>query len=152
MLTKLRQGDPRWKDEKLGDSPLTIGRFGCTITCLSMGTEYFHSVNRRIGYKLPPALAKSLLFTSGGLLIWSSLASIGLRRENRFYGRQDGVIQEALKNPLKICLLEVNSSHWVLATGKSLLGGYNILDPLYGDSSTTRRYKLITGGCVITIA
>lgn len=153
----ISQRDPKWSKDKIGNTNLTIGRFGCTICSISMGTEYFSKIVNSVHRKLPSALAKSLLFTSGGLLIWSSLSSIGLSLKSRLdvdktsKEKIDQEIKQGLLNPLTICLIEVDHAHWVLGIGKSLLGGYTILDPWDGKKTTTRKYKSITGCAIITI-
>lgn len=144
--TLLSQRDPLWAGEYLGKSNSTVGRYGCTITSISMGTGYFNKWNS------PKQLAKELEYTTDGLLIWGSLPKVTIfKLEKRFYGQKDELIQEALKNPRKICLIQVENYHWVLATGKSLLGGYKMNDPWFGDKSTTKRYKSITGGAVLVL-
>lgn len=140
----LSQRDPRWASEYLGKSKSTVGRYGCTITSIAMGTYYFKQ------YLDPKFLARNLSFTLEGLLMWTSLPKVTcFKLEKRFFGQQDAVIQEALKNPKKIVLIQVENYHWVLGLGKALLGGYRISDPWFGDYATTKRYKSITGGAVL---
>lgn len=144
--TLLSQRDPLWAGEYLGKSNSTVGRYGCTVTSISMGTGYFNN------WKSPKELARELSFTSDGLLLWSSLPSATIfKLETRFYGQRDGLIRAALAHPKKICLIQVENYHWVLATGRNLLGGYRINDPWFGDKSTTKRYKSITGGAVLIL-
>lgn len=142
----LGQRDPRWAREYLGQSTSTVGRYGCTITSISMATDAF------MQWRTPKELARTLSFTKDGLIIWSSLPEkTCFKLERRFYRQQDAVIQEALANPKKVCLIQVENYHWVLATGKSIFGGYRIADPWFGDRSTTKRYKSITGGAVLVL-
>jgi len=145
MLT-LSQRDKRWGGEYLGKSNSTVGRYGCTITSISMATDFFKQ------WKNPQKLARELTFTKDGLLVWSRLPKATcFKLEARFYGQKDNIIQEALRHPRKVVLIQVENYHWVLGTGKSLFGGYNIADPWFGDRSTTRRYKSITGGAVLVL-
>jgi hypothetical protein len=144
MLT-IGQRDPRWSEIKLGDSVCTVGRYGCLITDISMALYYYKK------YISPGILARILDFTPGGLLLWDSLSTVGLKLTKRGYGRNDSDIQSALKNPATVCILQVQGNHWVLATGNRLLGGYNIADSWFGDRSTTGRYgNNITGYAVIS--
>ena len=130
---------------KLGESVCTVGRYGCLITGISMFLDYFGR------YKDPGLLASILEFTKDGLILWGSLHRVGLKLDKRGYGRNDSDIQAALKNPATVCILQVQGNHWVLATGKRLLGGYNIADPWFGDRSTTGRYgNSITGYAIIS--
>lgn len=142
----LSQRDPRWASDYLGQSNSTVGRYGCTITSISMGAGYFNV------WKSPKELAKELSFTKDGLLIWGSLPNVtDFKLETRFYGQRDDLIKGALAHPKKFCLIQVENYHWVLATGKNLFGGYKINDPWFGDKSTTKRYKSITGGAVLVL-
>lgn len=142
----LSQRDPIWANDKLGQSQSTVGRYGCTITSISMGTDYFKS------WKTPKELAKELKYTNEGLLLWDSLPSATcFKLEKRFYGQQDHLIREALGSQKKIALIQVENYHWVLALGKNIFGGYKIADPWFGDTSTTKRYKSITGGAILVL-
>ena len=142
----LGQRNPLWAEEKLGKSNSKVGRYGCVITSLSMALDYFGR------YKDPGYLARNLAFTGDGLLLWGSLPkSTCLTLETRFFGRRDDLIQEALKNPRKVVLIQVENYHWVLGLGRNLFGGYRIADPWFGDKSTTKRYKSITGGAVLKL-
>ena len=134
--------------QKMGNSNFTIARYGCLLTDITVGYDWFFKQTLT-----PPEIDSKLQFDTNGCLVWGSLSNIGLKLTNRVQGRNDTVIIEAIKNPNEICCIQVNSSHWVLALGKSLLGGYNIFDPWFGDYSTTRRYSNnITGCAVITKA
>lgn len=139
----LSQRDPRWASKFLGKSKSTVGRYGCTITSISMLLDYFKK------YKNPGFLADNLVFTKEGLIIWGSLPTVGFQLEKRFYGNDTTLIDAALKHPNKGVIIQVENYHWVLGLGKSIFGGYRIADPWFGDISTTRRYKSITGGAVI---
>lgn len=138
----LSQRDPTWSNVKLGQSNLTVGRFGCTTVSISMLTDYFGS------YKAPSFLAtKGLQYTKEGLLIWSSINSLScMSFEKRLYNRNDTEIMTSLKDPMKACILEVEGRHWVVAVRKSILPDrYVILDPWFGDKASSKRYKTITG-------
>lgn len=133
------QRDPRWSQNKIGQTNLTIGRFGCTITSIADLSTYF-------GDNLTPAdVANKIQFTSDGLILWNSCKFGHFEFERRSYALYDFDIRDALKDPDKAVILEVEHDHWVAATGISILGGYNIADPWFGDFSTTRRYRQITG-------
>ena len=141
MIT-LSQRDSRWSQIKLGDSPLTVGRYGCTTTCVSMLTDYFKC------FVDPGAMAKERLrFTSGGLLIWSSVNFPRMKFEKRLYSRNDAeIVKSLLRDPNRAVIFEVDYSHWVVATGKlPWTDIYTIADPWRGDRSLSTRYKRITG-------
>ena len=145
-MKTLSQRDPRWSWKKLGQSQASVGRYGCTVTSISMGTDYFNK------WEDPGELAETLSFTLDGSILWASLPlKTCLKLETRFYGQKDDLIQEALKNPKKVVLIQVENYHWVLGLGRNLFGGYRIADPWFGDKSTTKRYKSITGGAVLVL-
>lgn len=125
-----------WADDKLGASSLSVGRYGCTSTAISMLSDYF-------GHYVSPAdIAKHKEFyTKDGLILWIKLKFEGFGFEKRLYGRNDAEIQISLKDPKKACILEVQGKHWVVCTGKDILGRYKIADPWFGDLSTMSRYK-----------
>lgn len=150
----LKQCSPAWKNTKLGQSRWTICQKGCVVTSLSMLSDYFRS------FKDPNWMAKNLKFTKSsvpnldGLLLWGSIntSALPFNFEWRSYGLDENRINEALKNPNKAALLNVNGgSHWVLATSKIFfLGmfGYIAADPETG----TRHFfskKSITGSSIM---
>jgi len=68
------QRDPRWKYIKLGTSNLTIGGYGCAITCLAMLLNSF-------GYDETPETVNQKLiaykgYVSGNLLNWTVVPRI----------------------------------------------------------------------------
>lgn len=139
----LSQRDQAWANTKMGNSSLTIGRWGCCITAISMLTDYFGA------YKAPSFLAtKGLQYTKDGLVIWSSVNNLaGMAFEKRLYGRNDAEIGISLKDPLRACILEVEGRHWVTVMKKTLFGNsYIVADPWFGDKcDVLKRYKTITG-------
>lgn len=149
MLTLLSQRDKRWSEKKLGPSPLTVGRYGCTTTAICMGLGAF-------GFKVTPdQIAKDTkAYTKDGLVIWQNLKLPGgFRMRARLQGRNDAAILASLRSPDEFVVLQVgNGSHWVLATGKTLFGNdYRIADPWSGDRSTAcGRYKNVTGSAHFT--
>jgi ABC-type bacteriocin/lantibiotic exporter with double-glycine peptidase domain len=141
MLTYC-QRDPRWATHEIGLSGLTIGRYGCTITCVAMLASYF-------GQILTPSAVENLLkFTPQGLIIWKSADFSKFRFENREHCQDNYNISAALKDPKRAVILEVSHhSHWVVATGWQEEGYcYKIADPWFGDHSNMVRYgNNITG-------
>ena len=141
---QLCQRDSRWASARLLPSTLTIGRYGCTSTCVCMVASYFkcfvtpeNAVNTRNFY------------TKDGLILWNKLNWPNFKPLQRFYSQDDKLIEEALKNPDKHVILNVASgSHWVLPTSKTLWGNdYKIIDPWDGSICNAKgRYKNINGG------
>ncbi len=136
----LSQRDPSWSAVKIGASNLTIGRYGCTVTCMSMLTDFFGN------WGTPKQIAEHKeWFTKDGLVKWTALKLKAMDFEKRLYGRNDAEIDISLKDPNKACILEVEHHHWVVCLGKDLFGRYRIADPWFGDKASITRYKSITG-------
>lgn len=141
------QRDPRWAQLEVGKSGQTIGRIGCTLTCIADLSTYF-------GDNLTPKDVNALCkFTDGGLIIWRSVVFNSFRFLMRGYIRSDREIADAIADPNKAVILEVaNRSHWVVATG--VTWPYNIFkiaDPIKGDRATMDRYKNnITGYAIFS--
>lgn len=142
----LSQRDQRWSQIKLLPSNLTIGRYGCTTCCISMLSDYFgcfESPDRIIG--------KEVKYTKDGLVIWSSINFPKFTFRERFYGQDNQKILEALKNPKKAVILNVNDGqHWVVGLSKTLIGNdYLAADPWNGKKiSVLKTYRNITGGAI----
>ena len=146
MIT-ISQQDSRWAKETLGNTPYTIGRWGCLMTVLTMiRNEIFKSV------MTPTQAAKKLQFTPGGLVIWSSLKDINLKLVNRMGFRHDVIIQAAYRSKDQYVALQVNNNHWVWLIGRRLpFLGYRIVDPWTGSICYTNRYHdNITGFAVVS--
>ena len=143
MIKPLSQRDPKWSLNKLGISDLTVGRYGCTTTCISMLSEYFKC------YQRPDQLAtKTLNYTKDGLILWKSIDNLAhMKFEKRLYGRNDAEIMESLKDPNKAVIFEVERRHWVTAIRKNRFSNsYKVIDPWFGDyCRVDGRYKGITG-------
>lgn len=142
----LSQRDPRWASEKMGVSYVTVGRYGCLITCLSMVSDFFNK------FKTPRNLARYLKYTGDGLVIWSSLPSVlPFKLEKRLYRRDDTEIKRSLRLPNTAVVLQVDHYHWVLACGTYRLAPwiYKIADPWTGRTLPLAKpfssYKNITG-------
>jgi ABC-type bacteriocin/lantibiotic exporter with double-glycine peptidase domain len=136
----LSQRDPRWAAQKLGKSVCTVGRYGCTITCLSMLSDWFKK------FRSPWDLARELSYTIDGLVIWSSLPKVlPFKLEKRLYSKNDAEIVKSLKDPKKAVILQVDGYHWVLLLNK--IGPlYWIADPWTGSKKFLNgSYKSITG-------
>ncbi|MHC1728055.1 MAG: hypothetical protein AB9866_18975 [Syntrophobacteraceae bacterium] len=135
----LSQRDSRWAKETIGTSKIVIGRYGCTITCISMLSDYFKR------YLTPLWMAKNLKFTPDGLLLWQSInGKLPFNFVNRFYGRQSATIKECIADPDKACILQINGFHWVVAV-KVIPSGYRVIDPWTGNLTSITATQ-VTGG------
>ena len=143
----LSQRDQRWSQVKLGQSSLTVGRYGCTTTCISMLSDYFGCL------VYPDAIAKNVYnYTKDGLVIWEALKFAKMRFAQRVQGRpSDSLIQACLKDPDKAIILQVdNGQHWVVALSKNFFGNdYTVLDPWTGKKCNAMSvYKNITNAAI----
>lgn len=148
----LSQRDARWAKNKIGNTPLTVGRWGCTLTCMSMLSSFFGC------FRDPASLAADTkLFNAQSLIIWSELARVfngKMRFENRVYRRDDAAIKQSLlESPKKAVALEVaNGSHWVVCVG--VYGNdFYCVDPIDGKKKlVVRTFGNITGSAHVTAA
>jgi len=145
-MIKLCQRDQKWADTPIGKTPYLLKRFGCTITCISMFSDYFAKFKGF--WKSPKDLASKLQFTKDGLIIWASLPEVlPFRLEKRLYSRNDSEIKISLKDSKRAVALQVDNFHWLAVVGKGLLGGWVVYDPWDGLKKTipNKSYKAITG-------
>lgn len=124
----LSQRRPLWAEKRIGNSKLTIGRYGCTITCLSMLTSIFGD------FVLPDEIADHKeWFTHGGLVVWGALKLPHIAFEKRLCDKYVKEIEESLKSPEKAVILEIwSKSHWVVGIRKTIWGNYAVADPWQG--------------------
>ena len=143
----LSQRDPKWAPDKLGSSQLTLGKFGCTTTCISMLTDFFGC------FQSPLQIAHNIHnYTKEGLIIWENLKFDKMKFDTRIrWAPGENVINNALRDLNQAIMLEVNNhSHWVLALRKTLIGkSWIVADPWSGDKcDVLKRYHNITGAAI----
>jgi hypothetical protein len=150
-INPLSQRDIRWKNVPLGFSDLTIGGYGCTITCIAMIAGLNpDEVNARL---------KAVNgFASGSLVIWSKIkeAIPWLEFEWRGYSYDNERVKGAVEE-YGACLVEVdfdsnkistpNDKHWVL-----YVGNQEMIDPWTGAKKSTGWYPERTGFAVIKVS
>lgn len=140
MMKILNQRNLAWSQKKIGETNLTVGRYGCLITCIAMLSSYYGL------FRDPEWLAENLKFTKDGLLYWSSCNFENFKFERRVYGQNDYLIKKSLlSNPDTAVVVEVDYSHWVVIIGRDWRGRYRIADPWFGDKALITRYNKITG-------
>jgi len=153
----LSQRDPKWANIIMGNGSLTVGRYGCLTTCISMLTDYF-------GCKQTPAqiaLNKSN-YSGDSNISWIGLDfptfSFRWREGNLFSDANNKVSLDMVKSymvkngkgePDRAVLLEVaNRSHWVVAlwpVGDDILA----IDPWDGKTCKVfEKYHNITGAAL----
>ena len=138
-IPPLAQRDPKWKDIQLGTSSVTIGGYGCLITCASMMCRYF-------GIDIDPAGMNAWLKANNGYqnsnwFVWSSLnkldprISFGYRYQYAALDKIDAELAAGRPVIINVDMVPgtpVMDEHWVLVVGK-VGGSYIINDPWTGD-------------------
>jgi hypothetical protein len=142
-IKMLSQRNPNWAEKRIGASTLTLGRWGCTTTCVSMLSDYF-------GHFETPAQIASVksYFTLNGLIIWKNLNIPGMKFFWRYYGRNDTAIRLSLSGPNSAVMLQVNNGqHWIVVLRKTWFkNDYLCVDPWNAKTCTAiADYKNITG-------
>lgn len=140
-----QQTNPAWGLVKLGDTPFTIARYGCLISCISMYLSY-------LGHeKTPKELAKMLDFTKEGMLIWSSINRVGLCLKKRISTNNIASfkkdIMEGVRTKSSCSILQINNSHWVLCSTSRVdyPNDYMVIDPMDGRVKNTNSYTRLGG-------
>ena len=158
MMKLLSQRDPDWANVTIGESDATIGRYGCTITDISMLSDWYSRYRYAGKFCTPKKLAKKLKFTSTGLLYWRSIEeydSLGFKFTWRFYSYDEARILPALNGKNTACLLRLyngNLVHWVVGIKK--IGNYYLVADPYPLPSGKRKliHKInISGGSTFDI-
>ena len=144
----------RWAGDKLGASKITVGKYGCTTTVISMIAHDFGC------YKTPLELAHNANnYTSDGLILWNNLNKTfegQLRFVWRGYGARGRAtpmtdfspLLKALANPNQRVAIEVNDgAHWIKLVKKNVIGkDWTAIDPWDGkECQVLAKYKNITG-------
>lgn len=148
-VTYLSQLDPRWSKNLLGSGPLTIGRYGCTTTVLSMMSFW---VGKPM---LPPSIAANKgWYTDSnypggpGLILWNKLQIPGLKFKERVRAYDRAKILKDLADPKMLVGLQVNNGqHWVWLLSKVPLSqDFYCADPNGGvKCKVFGKYHNITG-------
>jgi len=140
-IKPLAQGDARWKADKLGTSAVTVGGYGCLITCASMVCEYY-------GYDTDPGrlnvwLTNNNGYVSGNLFVFESLERLGagitMDWDNYDTNGVTGAQIDAVLASKRPVIVQVDydpadadvDQHWVLIVGRGA-DGYIINDPIDG--------------------
>lgn len=141
-MIKLSQRDARWDWKTIGKSKSLIRNYGCTITSISMASDYFGC------YHDPAWMAKNLSFQND-LVLWESINKVlCFGFQFRHYKNNKDVFIEAIKNPKTVLLLNVYNRHWVIAT-KRLIGSYMVVDPWTGKNKVFFDSS-VSGGAVLS--
>ena len=136
-LVRISQQDPKWKNNSVGNSSLTIGSYGCALTCVAMYLSGF-------GYPEDPASLNDKLKSKGGFvnaaIVWGAVSAVypQIKYTNLILSRDTDAPIDLIASSAAAgqpVLLEVDFSpnpglqtHWVVAYQQKN-GDFLILDP-----------------------
>ncbi len=136
-INYLNQRDERWARTIIGSGNLTVGRWGCTTTCLSMLSQFFGC------YQDPGQIASDKGNYDGSEVNWMKLhfPTFSFRwREGSYFG-PSVIDMNMIKSYLshgdnsqtdkdRAVILEVaNRSHWVVGLWPTYDGDILCIDP-----------------------
>lgn len=143
----MAQQDSRWADTTIGDTPYTVGLWGCLISALNSHMKWYCS-DKDVNW-----CAKEWEYTSNGSLYWNSIKG-GIKFVHRYYGRNDTKVLSILKSEFNACVVEVDLGsikHWCAVVSHSPENGFKVFDPYYDDYVyLNSRYGAYTGFAEIT--
>ncbi len=142
-MKRLCQRDPLWNTVSIGESGLSLGRYGCTITAICM----IHSKFFNKGSIMPFEAAKQWSFTKQGLIEWTKSVFPNMKFVHRGYTYDEKDISTyALQRSLGV-IVEVDNSHWCAVWQWIPLAGPILFDPWDGTVlwNWKKKYKKITG-------
>ena len=147
----LSQRDPRWANLKLGSSSLTISKFGCTTTSISMLSDYFGC------YQSPDKIAANPNnYTKEGLIVWQNLKFEKMKFQTRLrVCPPDSTLIEILKDPNRAVIANVDDGHhWVVLVKKNVIGkDWTCVDPWSGSKCDVfKTYRNIVGVAIFNKA
>ena len=133
-MTIYSQKNPIWKDELLGNSNLTIGSYGCLVTCLAMIIDNAPNI---VNIKL-----KTVNGFVGALVIWNKIQPAFSNL--KFVWRSAVYDNNAVLSQIKrngFCVVQATNrfskgTHWVL-----FIGNKRLLDPATGIERSTGVYS-----------
>jgi hypothetical protein len=144
MLTIYSQRDWKWRNKKIGQSNVTVGEKGCTLTDICMGGSFFGDTIT------PDRAAEDLEFTLDGRVLWASIDKLfrHMAFHWRFYSYDRNMADEALANPNKVMILNVDrGEHWVFALKRiPMTDMFWVADPWDGKKKV---YRGVVGGAIL---
>jgi Peptidase_C39 like family len=168
------QLDPKWANQNLGTSNVTIGGYGCIITCLAMAMTYF-------GIDTNPAILDNNLtdyggYSSGNMYNFHGIEKVSNLKETQSvysdcsdsgYNAILEFIKEGVNNPNKICIVQIDfipetsefDSHYVIVNKVTDSNNIEIIDPwtgtirplsdYYGDTVKRPQDTIIQAFCIV---
>lgn len=155
-VVDMKQSDKRWKRVSLGSSTVTIGKAGCTVTCLAM-TESF----RRGKTITPDSIIKELSFNRSGALTRRPSNYYVYNNKAGYLSKMEELLSEG--KPVIICSKnnktgDKKAQHWVVVTGYNGKGlsteNFTINDPGSNTRKTLKEfldyYYYYRNGCTFS--
>ena len=138
-MINISQKDSRWGCFRIGETNLSIARWGCTICslCMALGALQNRFVN-------PKNAATYWEFNGRGEILWAQTKFNGMEFVKRYYGFNVGVMKRAVDSPEQVVVAEVNRNHWVYVCGMENSEPM-IIDPIDG-----KRYEKLPSKYDIT--
>ena len=129
-----KQTDSRWSWVTLGSSGQTLGRIGCTTTCLAMTESY------RTGSTITPkTMASRLSYNSGGSLYWPS-NYVTSTSSTGYLAKIKAVLDSG--KPVIVGFKKYSGTmHWVVVTGY-VNSGTTASDFIINDPGSSARTNL----------
>lgn len=113
-VVSFKQTDERWKNVRLGSSSATIGKSGCTTTCVAMVDSF--TLGKTI---TPKDSAQTLSYSSSGMLYWpSAYKTKQVSSKSEAYFEIYSLLKKG-KPVIFAAKKESGSQHWVVVTGFS---------------------------------
>lgn len=141
-IVPLSQNDPRWSRVTIGHTKLTIGRYGCTLTALTMLLNYFRSSNLT-PIEVNDALTQAGGFDSLGRLLWSVVSKVYpevkfTKRARNYNNWEVSLYVYAKRLPVmvEVYFPATREPHWVL-----FIGFRRMIDPIDGTIKKTSTYS-----------
>ena len=130
--TAFLQKDPRWGQQRLGNTSDSMASDGCLVTAASMALA-------NLGFQTDPSdlnarLTETQSFTPRGWLIWDGIRKVTEGRAKAVYHDEvsEGIIDSCMidgQYPLVQFYLKNGRSHWAMIV-KHDAKGYHMRDPL----------------------
>ena len=126
------QTDPRWKNETIGYSHSTVGRYGCALTSVAMIMKYY-------GNQIDPGQLAKYRIYSWDLISWPKyIGNISLvsstYRGNINWARINRELRNGHPVIVRISAIGTGSGHYVVIHHHLNNGHYVIHDPYFGSN------------------
>ena len=137
------QADPRWSNERIGQSTQTIGTSGSVVSCIAMLVAGFGN-ERSNPSTINNFFNKKGVYTSKGEDSWASMKDLGFTVAGPFRNFDEIVQSMSAGN---YCILNVGD-HFVLATGIQQYD-FEVMDPTNRSKKTYNSQEVNSAICFV---